>query len=61
MPGPSDPAKQAAGRAGGLATLNRHGVDHYRACGRLGGRPTRAEALAKALAELQRAAKWARG
>lgn len=50
----------AAGRAGGLATLERHGREHYVACGRAGGRPTRQEARDKAWAEINEAVRRAR-
>jgi len=31
--------KHEAGRTGGLATKAKHGADHYRRIGKLGGRP----------------------
>ena len=37
-------------RKGGLATLAKYGPEHYSAIGKLGGRPTWEEALAKAKA-----------
>ena len=42
---------RVGGRKGGLATLAKHGREHYVALGKLGGRPTWGEALAKAQAQ----------
>jgi len=36
------------GRKGGLATLQRHGTQHFQKAGRLGGRPSFQEALTRA-------------
>jgi general stress protein YciG len=37
---PKNPKKQAAGRAGGLATARRHGAEHMRTIGRRGWQAT---------------------
>jgi len=44
----ADEKRRAAGRIGGLTTLNRYGRGHMARIGRLGGRPTWQESLTKA-------------
>ena len=44
------------GPKGGRATLEKYGLEHYRQIGKLGGRPTWQEALAKANARQAEAA-----